>query len=166
MIQESSYQVIDNYLDTETFKSLQNFLTGDHFPWYFQNSVAKKNQEHLDDYYFTHVVYDNHIPQSNAFKSLTPLLEKIEIKSLIRIKVNFYPNLSNFVINQPHVDYDFPHNGAVFYVNTNNGFTILDNNIKIESIENRILFFNPADQHQSTHCTDSKARITININYI
>jgi hypothetical protein len=166
MSQEKTYQILDNYLEEEKFIPLRNFLTADHFPWYFQNSVAKIDQENLDDYYFTHIIYDNHVPQSNAFSNFIPLLEKIGINSLIRVKVNLYPNIGNFVINQPHIDYNFSHRGAVFYINTNNGFTILNNSIEITSIENRILFFDPTKNHQSTHCTDSKARITVNINYI
>lgn len=162
----AGYQILDNFLDKEVFESLQMSLIGDHFPWYFQNNVALDKQEHLKEYYFTHVIYDNHIPQSNFFQNLIPLLEKIDIKSLIRVKINLYPNIGNFIINQPHTDYTYPHKGAVFYVNTNNGYTIVDSDNKIESIENRILFFDPAVYHQSTHCTDEKRRITININYI
>ena len=36
---------------------------------------------------------------------------------------------------------------------------------KIDSVENRILFFDPSIPHDSENCTDQKVRVNININY-
>jgi hypothetical protein len=41
----------------------------------------------------------------------------------------------------------------------------LKDGTKIDSVENRILFFNPSEEHDSENCTDEKTRINININY-
>ncbi len=35
----------------------------------------------------------------------------------------------------------------------------------IDSVANRILFFDPSEEHSSSLCTDQKRRITINFNY-
>ena len=64
-----------------------------------------------------------------------------------------------------HFDLSFPHKGAIFYVNTNDGFTVLEDGTEIKSIENRVLLFDPSTKHHSTTCTDKKVRITINFNY-
>ena len=66
----------------------------------------------------------------------------------------------------PHVDYNFKHKGAIFYINTNNAPTILKNGIKIDAIANRLLKFDPSILHSSSHPTDMKKRITINFNYM
>ena len=64
-----------------------------------------------------------------------------------------------------HVDYDFPHRGAIFYLNTNNGLTILEDTIEIKSIENRLLIFDASRPHHSTTCSDDKCRVNVNFNF-
>ena len=62
--------------------------------------------------------------------------------------------------------FSFKHKSAIFYINNNDGYTILNNGkTKIESIANRILFFDSTKNHSSTHCTNDHARVNININY-
>ena len=63
------------------------------------------------------------------------------------------------------MDYNYPHKGAIYYINTNDGMTLLQNNIEINSIENRLLLFDSSIEHASTSTTNEKARINININY-
>lgn len=71
-----------------------------------------------------------------------PIVEKLSIASLIRIKVNFYPRTEEMKIHAAHKDYPFDHNGALFYVNSCDGYTVLEDGTKIESIANRVLVFN------------------------
>ena len=55
---------------------------------------------------------------------------------------------------------------AIFYVNTNNGLTVLDNGTEVESVSNRLLLFNGASMDHSTSCTDKKRRVNINFNFM
>jgi hypothetical protein len=55
---------------------------------------------------------------------------------------------------------------AVFYCDTNNGFTKLINGDVIKSIENKILIFDAEIMHTGTTCTDKPRRTVINFNYI
>jgi hypothetical protein len=64
-----------------------------------------------------------------------------------------------------HVDQNFKHKGIILYVNNNDGYTKLIDGTKIESIENRALFFDSSKKHCSTTCTNAESRINININY-
>jgi hypothetical protein len=64
-----------------------------------------------------------------------------------------------------HRDFSFKHKGAIYCVNTNNGGTKLEDGTIIGSVANRLLLFDPSTLHDSTNCTDKKARINININY-
>jgi len=158
-----NYHIIDNFLDTKDFLKIQELLTSDDFPWYYQKSVTTQN-DNDSLFYFTHLIYDNNRPTSNFFEIVFPILSKMEIKSLIRIKANLYPNVGEVKENKNHTDYQFENSAAIYYINTNNGKTIIENE-KIHSIENRLLLFNGNDLHRSTYCTDSKVRININFNF-
>ncbi len=59
-------------------------------------------------------------------------------------------------------------NTAIFYINTNNGKTLIKENNKIKeisSLENRVVIFDGRLKHAGTTCTDAKNRIVINLNY-
>lgn len=161
------YKVIDNFLSKEKFNLIYNCLTSNNFAWYFQSNISFKNNETKShNFYMTHRIYDENRPLSNHFEIIEKtLLESIYVKSLIRIKANFYPNNKIIDVGEMHSDYSFKHKGAIFSINTNNGGTILKNNTRIESVANRILFFDPSELHDSYNCTNKKARININLNY-
>ena len=56
---------------------------------------------------------------------------------------------------------------AIFYLNTNNGFTQFeDDGEQVPSIENSLVIFNSLDKHSGTSCTDHKYRAVINFNFI
>ena len=69
------------------------------------------------------------------------------------------------IFGEVQTELDYDHKAMIYYLNTNNGYTILKDGVKIKSIQNRALFFNPQEEHQSTTCTDLKCRMNININY-
>ena len=54
---------------------------------------------------------------------------------------------------------------SIFYVNTNDGFTVFEDGTKVESVANRMLTFPTNMKHSGTACTDQKYRIIINFNY-
>jgi hypothetical protein len=88
-----------------------------------------------------------------------------EMKALIRVKGNLYPSTSKLVEHDFHIDFPFKHKGALFSVNTCDGYTKLDDGTKIESIENRLLLFDASKNHASTTCTNTHVRVNINFNY-
>jgi len=159
------YQIVDNFLDKESFDEIKTIIESDYFPWYWNDQVTFKGSNDFP-YYYTHRLYENNAIQSSFYQKLiSPILEKLEVKAIIRIKVNQYTNVNQFIENENHIDYPFEHKGAILYLNTNNGYTILEDGAKIESIENRLLKFEPHKTHRSTHCTDTKRRLNINVNY-
>ena len=153
-------KVIDNFLPKNNFLEIKNNLESNNFPWFFQNTVSGKD----NDYYFIHHLYNHDTISSNFFDMVKPILKKINIKSLIRIKCNMYPSTERSQKHSKHKDYPFEHLGAIYYVNSNNGYTSIGNK-KIESIENRILLFDPSVEHNSVTCTNKKVRLNINFNY-
>ena len=53
---------------------------------------------------------------------------------------------------------------AVYYVNTNNGYTIFKNK-KIKSEKNKIVIFDGNTKHKVKYQTDKDTRMVINCNY-
>jgi len=161
---KDQYKIIDNFLSNEDFINLKKFMTSADMAWYYNEKINSHHQEKDLTCYFTHNFFSN-CNQSFCFKYLVPILNKMDFKSLIRVKGNLYPKTNKLETHKPHIDYPFNHKASIFYINNNNGFTILENGTKIESVENRMLFFDASKLHKSTNTTNQKARININFNY-
>jgi hypothetical protein len=65
-----------------------------------------------------------------------------------------------------HTDLELNQRTAIFYLNTNNGYTLFEDGTKVDSIENTLLIFHGHRKHSGVSCTDQKRRIVLNINYI
>ena len=88
------------------------------------------------------------------------------IENLIRIKINFYPNTTELYEHGYHIDYKYPHKGAILSLNTCDGYTkIRETGTKYPSVANTILMFDPSKDHCSTTTTNAIGRFNININY-
>ena len=162
-----SYEVIDNFLDNDTFTAVKNTLLGDKFPWYLNNYVNTiEENKNINDYQLVHTFYKNHVVNSNYYSAIEPIINKINPISLIRVKANLLPGTENIIEHGWHTDFDFECITSVFYINTNNGYTIFKNGEKIKSIENRLVLFNSRLEHSGSTCTDEKIRCVVNINFI
>jgi len=158
-------QIIDNFLDKEEFDNIKLLLTSDSFPWFYHDYVSDKKDK--NKFYFNHSFYNNYKPQSDFFGIWKNLLNKLEIKSLIRIKGNLHTRVNKSVYNNFHVDLPYKHKGCLLYINNNNGFTFFkESNKKVIPKENRVVLFDPSIEHKSSSCSNCKTRITVNINYI
>ena len=163
---KEQHEIIDNFLDKVSFKHIKETILSENFQWFLSKKIALKNEKNKDNaIYFYHLIYKNNAVYSNVIKIIAPLIKKLEVKALIRIKANLYPNQNKLIVHERHRDYPFKHKGAIFYINTNNGYTLLENKIKIKSIANRLLLFNSSKKHSSTSCTDKKRRVNINFNF-
>jgi len=158
-----TYQIIDNVLSQEQADTIENVMysTND-FPWFFNHGVTYADNK---DFYFVHLFYRNHNVSSTFFYLIEPLIEKLCPRALIRIKGNLYPLDETDNQADWHVDYNYQHSGAIYYVNTNNGSTMLTDGTCIDSVKNRLLIFEPHTLHKSISCTDMPARVNINFNF-
>jgi len=158
-------KVKKNFLDKEIFLNLQKIVMSD-MPFYFNSTVAVPNEKiKNDNFYFYHILYDKNEINSNFFNKFEPLLEKLNITSLIRMKVNLYTKTHKLYYHDSHRDYGFNHKGCVYSINTCDGGTYIGKNF-YKSVENQALLFNPSKLHNSTTCTNTQARFNININYV
>lgn len=156
-----SYTIIDNFLEKSHLEEIQRVYLSDTMPWCM--GIVHENDK--SNTYFVHHIHTGHTIVSNYSNPIIPLIEKINPRALMRVKANLYVRTDNLITHAPHIDYSHEHKAAIFYVNTNDGFTILNDGTKIESVANRLLMFEAHKQHQSTNCTDERARVNINFNY-
>ena len=170
-------KIEDNFLEQNVFDALQTFMMGSNFAWYY-NPYIDYPSEKEKGFQFTHMFYQEDASNSEYFKNLTSILDKINLISLWRIKANLLTRTPKIVENEYHHDiplYDDKNKKpteklkqlttAIFYVNTNNGYTKFEDRTKIESVANRMLFFSTDMDHTGTSCTDEKTRVIINFNY-
>jgi hypothetical protein len=177
----NGYKVIDDFLPIDVFENIRNeILPGfpgtdenkRRFSWCYEPSAIRleKESENKNEnwrlIFFADMIYERTILSPDIFFKLVPHFdESIGVRQFIRIKVNLYPNTETIEEHGMHIDFPFEHKGALFYLNTNNGYTKLEDGTKIESIENRLLLFDPNKLHTSSTCTDQPVRVNINFNY-
>ena len=130
-----------------------------------QSELFEKGKEDWRLFYLMHMVYENTILSPTAYNLIEPIIVQLGIKSLIRIKINIFPNTETIKEHGLHVDYEWPHKSALFSINTCNGYTKLSDNTKVESVANRMLIFDGRIQHSSTTCSNQPVRMNINFNY-
>ena len=160
------HKIVDNYLDKEDLQKLKKVYDHMLFPWFFCDTIADKDIKEKELFYLIHVLYAEDKPNSSYFDMIIrPFLKNRFWNTLHRVKLNNYPNQNRFAEHTAHKDYDFKHKGALFCLNTCNGYTKMYDGTKINSVENRMIFFDPTKEHASTNTTDSTKRVNINFNY-
>ena len=168
------YQVIDNFLDKEDFRELSAKALGRYFPWFHYDEIVRRGEKQGHTFYSMHMLYDNDRPTFNtSFELMDPVLRKLQefedpnirMKTLLRVKVNSFPNQGKLIEHGMHRDYAFPSVGCVFALNTCNGYTKLDDGTKVDSVANRALLFDPTIPHCSSTTTNDTRRVNINFNY-
>ena len=161
-------KVIDNFLPVDEFEKIRDTLTGFYFPWFY-NDYVNNDLDDEKNFQFVHLFYDK-LRNSDFFSLLEPLIKKLDMDSIARIKANLLVRTSTRQVFGFHNDFNWKYkwNTAIFYINTNNGKTLIKENNKIKeisSLENRVVIFDGRLKHAGTTCTDAKNRIVINLNY-
>jgi len=120
---------------------------------------------------FAHGLYFKDEIVSDWFPHFTCILDRLDIFSLLRIKINYMSPTTERIIHDFHVDITDDNapkdiKTAIFYLNTNNGVTIFeDTKEEVESVSNRMITFPGYLRHTGTTATDKPYRILINFNY-
>jgi len=171
-----TYKIIDNALEEEHFSKICKHVFSDQFPWYVSPGVSGKTGSlnyRPGSYYFANMIFDDtdldFIIDNEAVKLFVPILKQLRCKALKRIKANLYPSTDKVYYHDPHFDMPFSNTGAILYLNDNDGYTCLlqeDEEVKVESVKNRILLFDASKLHRSSTCTNSMFRCNINMNFL
>lgn len=157
---------MDNFLKLEMFTQLKNEIFSYNFPWFFSKNQTYTSN--INDFYFAHVVYVKNKIHSHIYeKYMVDILDKLECEALSSIRINLLTNKGDALSSDWHTDRKYSCKTAILYINTNNGYTLLDEekNIKVESKENRILIFDSQIKHCAVSQTDTDQRVVINFNY-
>ena len=83
----------------------------------------------------------------------------------MRVKANMNMRTPEIIEHGFHTDGTSSCTAAIYYVNTNDGYTAFEDGTKVESIANRLVVFNTQTKHTGTTCTNAKFRCVINFNY-
>ena len=189
-------KVIDNFLTQSEFEIIcKNTIEREDLQLTFVSNInnLRTNSEDYWSWYLIHMVYSKTAspksflmdvagfqevessplaePQSEIYTNIcdkfVPRFKQVaNFRNLIRIKINAYPYTNIVKEHKDHIDSDFKHTGAVFSLNTCDGFTKFYDGTKVESIANLIVFFDASKFHHSTTTSNAKLRYNINFNFL
>ena len=165
-------EVIDNFLSEYQFKQINKVILTDHFPWYWCADTLPPDDDYYNpnDYQFAHRIFDlsDGGILSDYYSLCDILQQRLGVRKLDRIKMNLTPRTFFHRKGGMHTDLwglTSIQKTAIFYVNTNNGWTEFKKGGKVKSVANRIVIFDSNVEHQGVTCTDEKRRVVINFNY-
>jgi hypothetical protein len=137
----SKIEIIDNFLNKDDFDELKVFLMSPRSQWRFVDFIAHKVERDQDnqnkDGYFVHsftdrdpiLIYREISEVSPDYQDVCKLMNciknKLNYRQILRIRSSLYPRRDKQKPDAFHVDYKFEHKVCIFYVNTNNGFTLI-----------------------------------------
>lgn len=187
--------IVQNAMSDYVFNRVQQMIIGGDMPWYLC----------ITDYYGTEVNPYNHKWQHIAYHQgtqsthLAPYLEMAvgdaisrtgqDVDQIIRIRCSATSITPQNHIADPHVDTDFPHRTALFYLNDCDGDTIMykerydprlgldqteffKQQIKTATVDytispraNQMSWFDGLTYHSSNSPTTAAKRYIINVNY-
>jgi hypothetical protein len=162
-------EIFDNYLSEEEFNKIKSiFIDNEKFPWHYTPGIAYPNEvKKVDKFQFFNLMYRNDVGvKSEYYADLMPLLNKINPKEILRVKANLGTRTTTHIEGGMHTDSKMKHTTAIFYLNTNNGFTVFENGYKANSVENRLVVFDSTILHSGFSQTDTSIRVVLNLNYI
>ena len=186
-------EIIDNFLSKDESEKIYSHMMGGIFPWFYSKGITTRDdglyqmihmiylpseptdllgKKYLSPYRVVKTIWNEDITVGEL---MDPFLEKLPIKHLIRIKANLLTKTNQHRQSPYHVD--FQNVGAkqlsfgklktaIYYVNSNNGYTIFKNGDRVDSVTNRMVTFDHDLEHASVTQTDTDSRVVINFNYV
>ena len=149
-----SIEVYDNFLPTEVFTPIRDYIFGGRMPWYYSSSSVRPDDSCPQ---FSHAMYVDSEPISDVYNVVKPIFHTLKPFALHRLKFNAKPRTKNIQKKPLHVDVTGPcespdppypnvpdYHICVLYFNDNNGYTYFEDGQKVESKENRAVLF-PGD---------------------
>ena len=156
-------EIIDNFLSEEEFNHIQSIMMGYRFPWFFMDHKVVAGD---DECQFAHMFYQPDVGENSKHIHIwNNFMIKVEAKKCMRIKANMTFKTSEPEPSIYHTDYE-DIKTAVFYINTNNGYTEFKNGVIVNSVANRVCIFDSNLKHRGiTHTEPDHQRIVVNFNY-
>lgn len=172
-MENNDIDIYDNFLPQEDFEELIENCKD--LEWNLVNQVADRADDEKDyekhDWQFEHIFYELPFLNKSTSYKIGKLLDKVSPFILYRAKMNLNPNTETIFEHGFHIDIWSETEAkkltsAVYYLNTNNGYTKFEDDTKIESVANRLVKFPASMKHTGSTCTDARYRQVLNLMYI
>lgn len=163
---KQNIRVIDDFWTEDIQDKIAEGMLTSEFPWHFCENIVEEYP--TDNFQFVHGFYRSFAPASTYWENFLSLdiTRRLDVAAWIRVKANLLTRTSEIIPNPLHVDNHYPGSvTAIYYVNTNNGYTFFDTGEQISSVKGRMLIFPTHYKHSGTTCTDAKHRTVINFNF-
>ena len=191
----STSNIVQNCMTDYVFAEVKNLVMGPSMPWFVCITNYHADEINPNNHKWQHIAWHKGVQESH----LTPWLltacgDAVErtgqrIEEIIRIRCSVTTMTSENHIADPHVDTDFPHRTALFYLNDCDGDTIMyreqyDPQSRMDQAEyfkqrigtptvdytitpraNQMTWFDGLTYHSSNSPTNSAKRFIINVNY-
>ena len=170
-------RVIDDFLDPAACACLREALLAPGFPWEASQILSTRAAAHLAPDENRQLVHGFllHTPgmrvRSPHLDLLAPLQARLSALlgpiGLVKAKANRTASRSRHIEYGLHVD--TVRRGAttaIYYLNTNNGYTRFEDGSSIASVANRIVLFDSAMRHTGAASTDGIERLVLNLNLV
>ena len=167
-------EVYDNFLPTEVFNPIKEFVFGGVMPWYYMDNSVKKGDGCPQ---FSHGLYGDSEPRSEVYEIVKPIFATLNPFAIHRVKFNATSRTTEIKEKPLHVDITGPSDSpeppfenipdyhiCVIYFNDNNGYTEFRDGKKILSVKNTAVIFDSNLEHRGVPSTDNR-RLVLNINY-
>tara|TARA_Y100000992_G_C21027504_1_gene378720 strand:- start:65 stop:556 length:492 start_codon:yes stop_codon:yes gene_type:complete len=161
-------KVQDNFLRNDLFKFILNTINDTNFCWQC-NKIVSEEKFQSDLKYnkqFVHKIYPSLGLYNEYYEIFQLVLLDLNIKELLRMKLNFIPRTEKIIRHGFHIDTEEYSKTSILYFNTNDGYTEFEKTgEKVQSVANRIVTFDSSEKHLGTTCTNDYARLVLNINW-
>ena len=170
--------IIDNFLSEKTFNDISNIIMDDdgktNFMWHHVaniENITPPSKKFVNLFYMVHLLYNlDHDEEykDSFYEILDPIFSALVDMGIIkcwRVKCNLYPNTETLREHAYHTDNKESHIAAIYALNTCDGYTKFKDGTKVDSIANRMYFFDGGIEHASTTTTNVPARFNINFNF-
>ena len=165
-------KVFDNFLPQKHFQELVEYI--DNCAWHYNSMIVydKSNTNPEDKDYVG--------PDTpNEYQMVMPIWSQgwvyeryivelfstyLEPRAWVRIKANFSPKRIEIIENDLHIDTNHGDFTAIFYINSNDGYSHFKSGKRVESVANRIVIFPRDTMHSGTTSTTDHRKV-INFNY-
>lgn len=170
-----TYEIIDNFLSEEYFDKIKTTFfpeneNSEKLPWNYNKGIVRDPdlsptgyEEH--DWMYSHSFISSETKKNEFLYLISPIFDKLNVSEIIDARANLLVPTESHIHHEDHIDRKTSHHVALFYVTTNNGFTVLKDNVEVECVKNRMLIFDGLIYHHSVTSTD-EVRCAININFI
>lgn len=178
-------KIVDDFLPRGEWLQVKEHLVDNPdipFNFYEGKVYGKDANKNLQDSHMCHAFYHlNRFPKeptaSQYMGLLLPIIARCRVLAIHRIKANLeLHGGSEPYESEYHVDWSNSEGdniksnmqAAIYYVNTNNGYTEFKDGEevrKVESVANRMVFFDAEIPHRGVSATDTRYRCVINFNW-